>query len=217
MQRKSFRNRQAEDAMPHIDRILIATRNAGKIREIAAILGRHGIETVTLADLLMLLDVEETGATFLENAAKKASEYSAAAGMYSLAEDSGLEVAALGGRPGVLSARYAGESSDYETKIRTLLAELDEAASDDRSARFVCSMAFADPAGEVIWTIQGICEGEVAASPRGANGFGYDPIFKPVGFAETFGELDDDVKRSVSHRAKATDSFMRFFLDFIGG
>lgn len=179
-------------------------------------LGRQGIAAITLADLPTIPDVDETGTTFLENAAKKAVEYAAAAGMYSLADDSGLEVSALGGRPGVLSARYAGESADYGIKIRTLLAELAEAGSSDRSARFVCSMAFADPAGEIIWTAEGICEGELAASPSGTNGFGYDPIFIPTGFVKTFGELDDAVKRSISHRARATDAFMRFFLDFIG-
>ncbi len=202
--------------MPQTDSILIATRNPGKVREIAAMLGRQGIAAITLADLPTIPDVDETGTTFLENAAKKAVEYAAAAGMYSLADDSGLEVSALGGRPGVLSARYAGESADYGIKIRTLLAELAEAGSSDRSARFVCSMAFADPAGEIIWTAEGICEGELAASPSGTNGFGYDPIFIPTGFVKTFGELDDAVKRSISHRARATDAFMRFFLDFIG-
>lgn len=202
--------------MPQIASILIATRNPGKVREIAAMLGRRGIAAITLADLPMLPDVDETGTTFLENAAKKAAEYAAAAGMFSLADDSGLEVSALGGRPGVLSARYAGESADYGIKIRTLLAELAEAGSSDRSARFVCSMAFADPAGKIIWTADGICEGELAASPVGTNGFGYDPIFIPAGFVKTFGELDDAVKRSISHRARATDAFMRFFLDFIG-
>lgn len=202
--------------MPQIDSILIATRNPGKVREIAAMLGRQGIAAITLADLPTIPDVDETGTTFLENAAKKAAEYATAAGMYSLGDDSGLEVSALGGRPGVLSARYAGESADYETKIRTLLAELVETGSDDRSARFVCSMAFADPAGEIIWTADGICEGELAAVPSGTNGFGYDPIFIPTGFVKTFGELNDDIKRSISHRARATDAFMRFFLDFIG-
>ena len=202
--------------MPQIDSILIATRNPGKVREIAAMLGRQGIHAVTLADLPMLPEVDETGTTFMENAAKKAGEYAAAAGLYSLADDSGLEVSALGGRPGVLSARYAGESAGYEIKIRTLLAELAEAGSSDRSARFVCSMAFADPGGKVIWTAEGICEGELAASPLGTNGFGYDPIFVPAKYDRTFGELDDDVKRSISHRARATDAFMRFFLDFIG-
>ncbi len=202
--------------MPQIDRILIATRNPGKVREIDAMLGRQGIAAITLADLPTIPDVDETGTTFLENAAKKAGEYATAAGMYSLADDSGLEVSALGGRPGVHSARYAGEFAGYETKIRTLLAELAEAGSSDRSARFVCSMAFADPAGKIIWTADGICEGELAASPVGTNGFGYDPIFIPAGFVNTFGELDDAVKRSISHRARATDAFMRFFLDFIG-
>ena len=202
--------------MPQIDSILIATRNPGKIREIAAMLGRQGIRAVTLADLPTLPEVDETGTTFMENAAKKAAEYAAAAGLYSLADDSGLEVAALGGRPGVHSARYAGASAGYEAKIRTLLAELGETGSGDRSARFVCAMAFADPGGEVIWTAEGICEGELAASPIGTNGFGYDPIFIPADYDRTFGELSDDVKRSISHRARATDAFMRFFLDFMG-
>lgn len=202
--------------MPQIDSILIATRNPGKVREIAAMLGRQGIAAITLADLSTIPDVDETGTTFAENAAKKAAEYATAAGMYSLGDDSGLEVSALGGRPGVHSARYAGESAGYETKIRTLLAELAETGSDDRSARFVCSMAFADPAGKIIWTAEGICDGELAAAPSGTNGFGYDPIFIPAGFVKTFGELNDDIKRSISHRARATDAFMRFFLDFIG-
>lgn len=202
--------------MPHIDQLLIATRNPGKVREIVSMLARNGISTITLADLPALPDVEETGRTFLENAIIKAAAYSAAARCYALADDSGLEVAALGGRPGVFSARYAGDSADYETKIRTLLREVEKTAAADRSARFVCSMAFADPAGEIVWSAEGVCNGELTGSPRGANGFGYDPIFMPLGFDKTFAELDDKVKSTISHRAKATESFMRFFPDFIG-
>lgn len=202
--------------MPQIDQLMIATRNPGKVREIAVMLSRNGITATTLADFPSLPDVEETGQTFLENAIIKAAAYSSAAGCYALADDSGLEVAALDGRPGVLSARYAGESASYETKIQTLLREVEDAAAPDRSARFVCAMAFADPSGNIIWSAEGVCDGKLTRSPRGANGFGYDPIFMPFGFGQTFGELEDEIKSAISHRAKATEAFMRFFPDFIG-
>jgi XTP/dITP diphosphohydrolase len=133
----------------------------------------------------------------------------------SLADDSGLEVEALGNSPGVYSARFAGENTDYGMKIQKLLAMLDSTGDKSRRARFVCVMSLADPDGEVVFTARGVCPGTIATSPRGDNGFGYDPIFIPDGFVQTFGELDDTLKRAISHRALATELIIRYLLDFI--
>lgn len=192
--------------------LLIATQNKGKIAEIGGFLREKPFFIKGLGDFAEIEDVAETGGTFTENAVLKARGYALQTGMFSLADDSGLEIEALGGAPGVFSARYGGENSGYEEKMRIVLAEMEQAA--DRRARFVCVMALADERGEILHTSEGICEGNIAFQPRGTGGFGYDPIFIPAGFSGTFGELDEAVKQQISHRKRAFDRIMPYLLDF---
>ncbi len=181
-------------------KLLIATRNAGKLKEIRAILDLPGVEIVGADEVPGLPDVVEDRDTFEGNATKKAVELAAASSMLTLADDSGLEVDALGGEPGVYSARYAGEPSNDAANNRKLLAALDGAA--DRTARFRCAIALATPDGTSA-TVDGRCEGRIGSEPRGEGGFGYDPLFIPDGYDQSFGELAPDVKHSISHRGSA--------------
>lgn len=162
-----------------------------------------------------IIEVEETGLTFIDNAQLKASGYARQTGLLSLADDSGLEVASLGGRPGVLSARYGGEGTSFADKMAMLIAELDAAGGNDRRARFVCAMAVADADGNILFTSKGICPGNLGTAPRGTGGFGYDPLFVPDGSENTFGELPDAVKREISHRARAFSEIIPFLRHFI--
>jgi XTP/dITP diphosphohydrolase len=192
--------------------ILIATRNTGKIGELKKLLENLPFELRSLAEFEDVSDVEETGTTFAENAILKAQEYARRTNLWALADDSGLEVGALNDAPGVFSARYAGENASNEEKIGKLLNELGE--NTERSARFVCAMALADETGEIKFLAEGICAGEIALNASGTNGFGYDPIFIPEGFSETFGEISADVKQKISHRARALEKIIRFLRDF---
>ncbi len=198
-------------------RIVIATRNAGKLREFCELFAELPIEAVGLDDAGVSRDIdpEETGDTFGENAELKARAYSAATGEWTLADDSGLEVDALDGRPGVYSARYSGADATAESNNAKLLAELSQNAGADRTARFVCVIAIADPAGNIVFTAEGECGGTIAFDTRGDGGFGYDPVFIPHGFDRTFGELDVSVKQKISHRSKASAIILRYLGDFI--
>jgi len=198
-----------------ITTLVLATGNAGKVRELREILGALPLELKSLQDYNGIKDVEETGSTFVENASLKASGFAVQTGEFALADDSGLEVVALGNAPGVHSARFAGVETGYEIKIERLFQTMRDSGSVDRRARFVCAMALANEAGDVIHAVQAECAGTIALEPRGTNGFGYDPIFIPDGFDRTFGELSDEVKRSISHRAKAAELIIRYLLDFI--
>lgn len=200
----------SQDSMP----LLIGTKNKGKIKELKKFLAGLPFEIKSLDDFENIIEPEETGATFSENAALKAEYYSLKTGMFSLADDSGLEVKSLGGAPGVFSARYAGENSTDADKIAKLLDELKK--KDDRQAKFVCSMAISDNLGKIIYEANGISEGEIAITPSGTNGFGYDPVFIPDGFDKTFGELPDEIKRRISHRKRAIEQIIRFFGSFDG-
>ena len=191
-------------------KLLLATNNSGKVCELREMLGDLPFELVGLADFPAVIEVEETGLTFNENARLKASGYALQAGLIALADDSGLEVEALGNRPGVLSARYGGENSSFAEKMAKLLGELDKTGDEKRRARFVCSMAVADAAGNILYSSEGVCEGKIAANPRGTGGFGYDPLFVPDGFDETFGELSEGIKRQISHRARAFSEIIPF-------
>ncbi len=131
-----------------------------------------------------------------------------------LADDSGLEIEGLGGAPGVYSARFVSTDADYDVKISKLLTMLDETGDSGRRARFVCVMALADNNGQVIHVAEGTCAGRIAGHPRGTGGFGYDPIFIPDGFELTFGELGDEIKQQISHRAKASELIIRYLLHF---
>jgi XTP/dITP diphosphohydrolase len=181
-------------------KLLIATSNRHKIEEIRAILSLPGIALVAPADVGVSAEVEEDLPTFTGNAAKKAVTLAQRSGLWAIADDSGLEVEALNGDPGVRSARYAGEPVSYEANNRKLLRNLAGAAN--RRARFRCAVALASPAGEVR-VVEGDCRGAIVHAPRGTGGFGYDPLFVPDGYAETFSEMDPVLKNSLSHRGAA--------------
>ena len=196
--------------------IVLATGNPGKINELRELLRDIPFELKTLRDFENIREVEETGSTFHENAVIKACGFAQQTGHLSLADDSGLEIEALGGAPGVYSARFAGAGEGYDAKNARLVGLLDESGDAERRARFVCVMALSDSGGRLIYTATGICAGSVARSPRGNKGFGYDPIFVPDGFDQTFGELGVEVKQRISHRARATDVIIRYLLHFKG-
>jgi XTP/dITP diphosphohydrolase len=198
------------------ERVLVATRNRGKIREFEHLLRPLQVALITLSNFSNVKEPEETGSTFAANAELKASYYAIQTGEWSIADDSGLEIDFLDGRPGVLSARYGGTETPYVEKMNLVLSELSKAHNVQRRARFVSVIALADPSGEVRFTAEGICRGSIADAPRGSNGFGYDPIFLPQGFDRTFGEMSDDEKRSLSHRGKASNEFIRKMSDFTG-
>jgi XTP/dITP diphosphohydrolase len=183
-------------------KLCVGTTNRGKQRELRELLGDWPVEIVFPQQLGLALEVKETGQTFAENAAQKARAYARAAGMSALADDSGLEVDALGGAPGIRSARYAGPGASDEDRVRKLLAELEGVPLDRRTARFRCAVAIARSDGRVS-IADGTCEGRIAFAPRGENGFGYDPVFVVSGRGLTMAELPAKVKNQISHRARA--------------
>lgn len=190
--------------------LLIATTNQGKVREYQQLLSGLNCVLVSLADIGVVQEVAETGSTYEENALLKAREYASLSGLLTLADDSGLEVDALDGRPGVYSARYASDSS---TRIRKLLAEMQNIPAGQRTARFHCVIALAWPDGKSQIT-SGACEGWITAEARGHNGFGFDPVFFVLECGVTMAELSDAVKNQVSHRARAAQK-MRPILERI--
>ena len=190
--------------------LLVATGNAGKLREIRALLDDLPITLVSLADFPTIEAVAETGSTFVENAALKALGYARQAGVFTLADDSGLEIDALEGAPGVRSARYLGDHASYADRMNALLTALKAANDVARTARFVCALAIASDKQEMLYTTEGTCEGRIAGSPRGTGGFGYDPVFLPEGFTQTFGELSADIKSGISHRGRALAKARQF-------
>lgn len=185
------------------DRLVIASHNAGKVREIAALVEPHGV-TVVSAAALGLPEPEETGATFAENAILKAEAAAEAADLPALADDSGLAVTALGGDPGIHSARWAGPSRDFAAAMQRVEDALQGKA--DRSAHFVCALALAWPGGGTA-VFEGRVDGQLVWPPRGDQGFGYDPVFLPDGHSDTFGEMDPAAKHAISHRAAAFRAF----------
>lgn len=194
--------------------ILIATKNRGKIKEIERLLSVLPVSLLSLNDFSAVVEAEETGTTFAENAVLKARSYALQTGLLSLADDSGLEVEALDGAPGVFSARYAGEGATDLVKIEKLLGELSVKTDENRRARFVCAMAICDAQGAVKFLTEEKCAGKIALKAAGTNGFGYDAIFVPAGFEQTFGELDDDIKHQISHRARAAGKIIQYLRDF---
>lgn len=181
--------------------LLIATRNSGKLKEIRQLLAGLPVGLVGLDAFPGIPDIVEDGSTLHDNALIKARAAFDATGLPSLSDDSGLEVDALGGRPGVLSARFAGEKVSYADNNIKLLSELGEAPPASRTARFRCVAAFID--GKTEHVVAGICEGLIAERIRGTGGFGYDPLFIPQGYRESFAELPPDVKNKMSHRFDA--------------
>jgi len=183
--------------------LLLGTRNAGKLREIQTILADVHWQLSSLREFDNVGIAAETAPTYFENAIAKAQFYARETGLYALADDSGLEVAALGGAPGVLSARYAGEAASDADRRALLISELTQVMAGDTEARFVCVVAIAKPDGSILNTAEGVCEGRMIFDERGTNGFGYDPLFVPNGFDKTFAELSDSIKNQISHRARA--------------
>lgn len=191
-------------------KIVIATKNRGKAREIAAILKGFSVDIVTLEEYPSIVMPPETGETFTENALAKARAVASATGLPALADDSGLEVYALNGRPGVRSARYAGERATDRENYELLLKEMKGVPSGKRGARFWCALAYVEPGNEEA-VFEGSFEGIISEGPRGTGGFGYDPVFIVPDRGVTVAELAPGEKDRISHRAKALSMFRDFF------
>jgi XTP/dITP diphosphohydrolase len=191
--------------------LLIATANLGKLREIGDLLEAISVSVCGLGDAGITDRIAESGQTFAENAELKAAGYALTAGLPALADDSGLAIDFLNGAPGIRSARWAGDGATDQARIETVLSQMRAARANQRSARFICAVA-----GNILCRAEGICEGTIADAPRGANGFGYDPIFVPLGHELTFGELSTDIKRHISHRAQAIAKIIPFLQGFFG-
>lgn len=194
-------------------KLVLATRNAHKLEEIRAVFDFQGLDVLSAFDFPDIPDVVEDADTFEGNAIKKAVEIARATGCWALADDSGLEVDALDGAPGVYSARYAGEPCSYEANNEKLLCEL--AGKEGRAARFRTVIALSDPKGNAN-TVKGECPGQIIDELRGTNGFGYDPLFVPDGYSQTFAELDSETKNRISHRARALRKAEAAWSDLLG-
>ncbi|KMY54944.1 nucleoside-triphosphate diphosphatase [Bacillus sp. FJAT-27231] len=199
-----------------MNKVIIATKNEGKAKEFSSLFADYGIEVQTLLDYPSLPDVEETGHTFEENAVLKAEAIADETGQLVIADDSGLSIDALDGRPGVYSARYAGAKKDDEANIQKVLAELKGVPEEKRTARFHCVLAIARP-GEKTVTVSGACEGKITSEKQGANGFGYDPIFWVEDFQKTMAELQPEEKNSISHRGWAMKKLGALLPEIMGG
>lgn len=195
--------------------LLVATSNKGKIAEFRSLLDSPRFRS--LDDFPDVASVDETGTTFTENAVLKARGYALQTRHWTLADDSGLEVDALDGAPGVHSARYGGEGLSDGERVQRLLDALLQCRQSDRSARFVCVIAIADATGEVVNLSTGMCEGTIAHAPSGNRGFGYDPIFIPNGFDQSFGELPTETKDKISHRGRALVAAQPFLVNLFSG
>ncbi len=200
-------------------RIVLASRNPGKLRELRDAMQWPAdvVEWLLLPDVAPGLRVEEDGESFEENARKKAMEAARVTGLPALADDSGLEVVALGGAPGVRSARFAGPEASDASNNRELLRRLRRVPAALRGARFRCVLAFALPGSRAtdVWLAEGVCEGAILQAPRGAGGFGYDPLFVPEGEQRTFAELGLEGKRRFSHRVRAIERMRPRLSDWI--
>jgi XTP/dITP diphosphohydrolase len=199
-------------------RILVASRNLAKAAEIAQILAEEGLSlpVATLADFPEVKLPAETGASFATNAAAKAQHAARATGLAAIADDSGLEVEALGGEPGLRSARYAGTGASDEDRYRKVLALLAGVPDDRRRARFRCAAAYAEPASDAL-VAEGTCEGRIAREPAGSGGFGYDPIFIPEGYQVTMAQLVPTEKHRISHRGRAFRLLAKMMREHLAG
>lgn len=191
--------------------LLVATTNQGKFAEVQAFLKNLPLRIVSLRDLTNPPAVVEDGTTFQENALKKARTLAQFSGILTLADDSGIEVDALGGAPGILSARYGGEEGNDDANNEKLLRELANVPDEKRTGRFICALALCAPDGDGLkeWTVRESCEGRISFAIKGANGFGYDPLFFYPPFGKTFGEIDRETKATVSHRGKALNKLAK--------
>lgn len=185
--------------------LLLATTNNHKLDEYRAIFRELPFQILSLRDVQIDTDVEETGSTFAENATLKARFYAQAANMLALADDSGLEIDALGGEPGIYSARFAGRETSYAERFRLIFARLQHVPPSQRTARFRCAIALAEPSGQA-QVVEGTIEGLIAECPRGENGFGYDPIFLVPELGQTTAEMRAEEKHRISHRGRAAEA-----------
>lgn len=192
-------------------KLLLATRNQHKKRELEELLAPFNIEVKSLLDIPDFPEIDEDGSSFEENAIKKARLTARHSGLTCLADDSGLEVEALGGQPGIYSARFAGEQGDDEANNQKLLSMMADLPAAERKARFVCVVAISDPDGEV-QTVRGECTGSIAFKAEGTEGFGYDPLFIPSGYTRTFAQLKAEEKNHISHRARALKKAQRLIV-----
>jgi XTP/dITP diphosphohydrolase len=197
--------------------IVVASRNPKKAAELRRLLAGLPVRVLGAEEAGVDLDVVEDGETFAANAAKKASAFARASGRWALGDDSGLCVDALGGRPGLRSARYGGEEADDVANNRKLLAELAGIPAERRTARFVCSLALADPMGKIHLAVEETAEGRILEAPRGTGGFGYDPLFFFLPLDKTFAELDPPEKDQVSHRGAALRALAAGLSRLLGG
>ena len=195
-------------------RLVLATHNAGKIRELKEILSELPVELASLADMALAEETEETGDSYAANALLKATAVCRLTGLPTLGDDSGLEVDALGGRPGLHTARYAGPTATNPDRWAKVLAELRDTPWPERTARFRCAMALVNP-GSPPQVVEGFCEGMVALTPSGVGGFGYDPIFYLPEYGCTMAELNQEIKNQVSHRARAAQKAKEVILAWI--
>jgi XTP/dITP diphosphohydrolase len=184
-------------------RLVLGSRNKKKLKEMLALLGDLPLELTDLTPYPDAPEVEETAETFVGNAALKATQLAPALGAWVIGEDSGLCVPALGGAPGVYSARYAGKHGDDQANNDKLLREMEKLTSDARAAYYVSTAVLADPTGKVVGSVEGRCHGLIVDERRGSGGFGYDPLFLVPQYGKTFGELPPEVKQQMSHRARA--------------
>jgi XTP/dITP diphosphohydrolase len=194
--------------------VVIATRNAGKLREIQEILALLGLKVLSLRDFPEIPEILEDGQTFQENAVKKAAAVAHQTGRVAIADDSGLAVDALQGRPGVFSSRYAGENATDADRYRKLLKEMADVPEGKRGAAFICTVAVASPSGKV-GVVEGECRGEIALAPKGSHGFGYDPVFYFPEAGKTMAELEPEVKNRFSHRARALEKLKQVLPKFL--
>ncbi|TWT85271.1 Non-canonical purine NTP pyrophosphatase [Posidoniimonas polymericola] len=188
--------------------LIIGTHNQKKGAELAGALAPHGVEVRTLAGVDGAIEVVEDGQTFADNARLKAVEQAKHLGQWLLADDSGIQVDALGGAPGVFSARFAGPECDDQANNRLLLEKLAGLPPQKRGAGYYCHVTLADPSGEIRGEATGVCRGVIVPKPRGSNGFGYDPLFEIRELHRTFGELGPAVKKALSHRSRAMRSIL---------
>jgi len=194
--------------------IVVATRNEGKLREIEAILAGYPVRLLSLKDFPAVPEIPEDGATFAENAAQKARTVSRLTGRVAIADDSGLTVDALQGRPGVYSSRYAGENATDEDRYRRLLKEMETIPDGKRQGAFVCAAAVASPSGETE-VVESQIPGSIAFQPQGRYGFGYDPVFFVAELGRTVAELEPELKNRISHRAGALEKLKQILPRFI--
>jgi len=202
------------DSLPKT--LCIATRNAGKLAEFHRLLGKLPVNIVGLEVQLGTIEIEENGASYEENASIKAATVARQCGAWTLGDDTGLEVDALGGKPGILTARFAGASATAEANRAKLLAQLGEVALECRTARFVCQLALADPAGEIRATAVGCCRGRITLSPTGPHSFGYDSLFELIEFHRTLSVLGEAAKSLLTHRARAVQQLLPEMIALLG-